>query len=241
MRHPHRAARSCGALALLLLAACGAPDGEAEVERALRDVNVIDESGLSDVMMTVADPDEAVAYYARTAAGAGPRGHPRHGVRPRLLDGRRGRGPGLLRTRPVTLQASPPDPTRPVPRAGGGRAELAGRTLRQDRWWLQPLITVTVYAMALLYSFPWLRIPEVAGVALPFQRLLGWFGLGLVFVAVCVRGRFRANMAVRLYLGVALLFFAVLGITTVTNAASAEAGYYLDLASGALDDMSSAC
>ena len=94
-----------------------------------------------------------------------------------------------------------------------------------------PLITVTVYAMALLYSFPWLRIPEVAGVALPFQRLLGWFGLGLVFVAVCVRGRFRANMAVRLYLGVALLFFAVLGITTVTNAASAEVFSWLRYAS----------
>ncbi len=85
-----------------------------------------------------------------------------------------------------------------------------------------PLIAVTVYVTALLYSFPWLRIPEVAGVALPFQRVLGWFGLGLVVLAVCLRGRFRANAAVQLYLAVALLFFAVIGLTTVTNAVDAE-------------------
>jgi len=85
-----------------------------------------------------------------------------------------------------------------------------------------PLLAATVYAAALLYSFPWLRIPEVAGVALPFQRILGWFGLGLVLVALCLRGRFRANPAVRLYLAVVLLFFAVLGLTTATNVVSAE-------------------
>lgn len=85
-----------------------------------------------------------------------------------------------------------------------------------------PLIAATVYVTALLYSFPWLRIPEVAGVALPFQRILGWFGLGLVVLAISLRGRFRANAAVRLYLAVVLIFFAVLGITTVTNIANAE-------------------
>jgi hypothetical protein len=85
-----------------------------------------------------------------------------------------------------------------------------------------PLIAGTVYALALLYSFPWLRIPDVAGVALPFQRLLAWFGLGLLFLALCLRGRFRANLAVQVYLGVVLLFFAVLGITTVTNVGSSE-------------------
>ena len=85
-----------------------------------------------------------------------------------------------------------------------------------------PLIAATVYASALLYSFPWFRIPEVAGVALPFQRVLGWLGLGLVVLAICLRGRFRANAAVHLYLAVVLLFFAVLGVTTATNVANAE-------------------
>lgn len=85
-----------------------------------------------------------------------------------------------------------------------------------------PLIAGTVYALALLYSFPWLRIPDVAGVALPFQRLLAWFGLGLLCLALTLRGRFRTNLAVQVYLGVVLLFFAVLAVTTVTNVSSSE-------------------
>ncbi len=55
-------------LGLCALSACGARDGDAEVQRAMRDINVIDESGLSDVMMTASDPEEAVAYFARSSA-----------------------------------------------------------------------------------------------------------------------------------------------------------------------------
>lgn len=40
---------------------------DAEVQRAIKDVNVIDESNLSDIMLTVGDADEAVSYFARTA------------------------------------------------------------------------------------------------------------------------------------------------------------------------------
>jgi hypothetical protein len=85
-----------------------------------------------------------------------------------------------------------------------------------------PLIAGTVYALVLIYSFPWLRIPDVYGVALPFQRLLAWFGLGLLFLAISLRGGFRANRAVRFYLGVVSLFFAVLILTTLINASSGE-------------------
>ncbi|WOI57618.1 hypothetical protein RVY76_11695 [Palleronia sp. LCG004] len=48
------------------LAGCGAGSDRAEVERAIQDVNVIDESNLSDIMLTVGDPDEAVAYFRRS-------------------------------------------------------------------------------------------------------------------------------------------------------------------------------
>ena len=106
---------------------------------------------------------------------------------------------------------------------------LPGRFLSLLR--APPLIAATVYATALLYSFPWLRIPDVVGVALPFQRVLGWFGLGLVVLAILLRGRFRANAAVRLYLAVVLLFFAVIGLTTVTNVANAEVFAWLRYAS----------
>ena len=51
----------------VLLSACQ-PSTDEQVERALKDVNVIDESNLNDVMLTVADPEEAVAYFARTVA-----------------------------------------------------------------------------------------------------------------------------------------------------------------------------
>jgi hypothetical protein len=36
--------------------------------------------------------------------------------------------------------------------ADAGRAQIAERTLRQDRWWLQPLITVTVLVAFIIYS-----------------------------------------------------------------------------------------
>ncbi|MGC9419406.1 MAG: tetratricopeptide repeat protein [Rhodovulum sp.] len=46
------------------LSGCQKP-GDAEVERAVQDVISTDESNLNDIMMTVADPDEAVAYFRR--------------------------------------------------------------------------------------------------------------------------------------------------------------------------------
>ncbi|MBR2574773.1 MAG: hypothetical protein IKE14_10630 [Loktanella sp.] len=48
---------------LIALSACDR-SGEAEVEQALRAINVVDETNLNDVMLTVGDPDEAVNYFA---------------------------------------------------------------------------------------------------------------------------------------------------------------------------------
>ncbi len=65
MRHP--IVFSLGLTGALFLAACD-QSGSAQVDRALRDVNVVDETNLNDVMLTVADPDEAVIYFTRAAA-----------------------------------------------------------------------------------------------------------------------------------------------------------------------------
>ena len=65
MRHPVMIALLMGTT---MLAACGDKQSDAEVQRAVADVNVIDESNLNDIMLTVGDPDEAVAYFQRTAA-----------------------------------------------------------------------------------------------------------------------------------------------------------------------------
>ncbi|MGI3163290.1 tetratricopeptide repeat protein [Pseudooceanicola sp. 200-1SW] len=75
MRHPYqrhsvtrtrsRSATLLSLAALAGLAACADP-ADKEVERAFQSVNVIEESNLSDIMLTVGDPNEAVAYFART-------------------------------------------------------------------------------------------------------------------------------------------------------------------------------
>ncbi len=48
----------------LTLAGC-AQNADETVERAFQDVNVVDENDLNDVMLTVADPNEAVDYFQR--------------------------------------------------------------------------------------------------------------------------------------------------------------------------------
>lgn len=54
------------AFAVLALAACNTTD--AEVERALDPLNVIDETNMADIMLTAAAPDEAVNYFRRAAS-----------------------------------------------------------------------------------------------------------------------------------------------------------------------------
>ena len=69
----------------LMLSACQ-KSGEVEVERALSELNVIDESNLNDVMLNAADPNEAVSYFARTAA-----------ANPDRIDVKRGLAKSLIR------------------------------------------------------------------------------------------------------------------------------------------------
>ncbi|MGB8814298.1 MAG: tetratricopeptide repeat protein [Paracoccaceae bacterium] len=51
----------------IALSACQ-KNSDAEVDRALQSVNVIDESNLSDIMLTIGDPNEAVTYFTNTLA-----------------------------------------------------------------------------------------------------------------------------------------------------------------------------
>ena len=64
MRHPILI--SAALLGAMTLSACD-QSGDAQVERALQDVNVVDETNLNDVMLTVADPNEAVNYFLRAS------------------------------------------------------------------------------------------------------------------------------------------------------------------------------
>ena len=64
MRHP--VISSLCIVAVFGLAACSDP-GEAEVQRAMQDINAL-EGTLDDVMLTTGSPDEAVGYFTRSLA-----------------------------------------------------------------------------------------------------------------------------------------------------------------------------
>ncbi|WP_394154944.1 tetratricopeptide repeat protein [Loktanella salsilacus] len=53
----------------LALSACGSRNGDAEVQRAMQDLNSIESASLNDVMLTVGDPEEAVKYFNGALAG----------------------------------------------------------------------------------------------------------------------------------------------------------------------------
>jgi Flp pilus assembly protein TadD len=64
MRHPVLLVLCLGAVALM---GCQ-KSSDQEVNQALKSVNVIDESNLNDIMLTVGDPNEAVNYFRKTSA-----------------------------------------------------------------------------------------------------------------------------------------------------------------------------
>lgn len=97
---------------------------DAEVERALKDVNVIDESNLNDIMLTVADPNEAVAYFKKTLA-----------QNPGRIDLKRGYAESLIRAkRPAEAAeawaAVVADPGSTL----DDRVELADALIRTNKW-----------------------------------------------------------------------------------------------------------
>ena len=71
-------------LGTVALGACNR-SGTADVDRALKSVNVIDESNLSEIMLTVGDPDEAVAYFARASSENPDRADLRRGLAKSLV------------------------------------------------------------------------------------------------------------------------------------------------------------
>jgi Flp pilus assembly protein TadD len=69
--------------------------GDADVKRAIDNVNVIDESNLNDIMLTVGDPDEAVSYFRRATS-----------EKPDRTDLKRGLASSLVRAKKPTEAAT---------------------------------------------------------------------------------------------------------------------------------------
>lgn len=97
---------------------------DAEVQRALKDVNVIDESNLSDIMLTVGDPDEAVSYFSRTAE-----------QNPDRIDLKRGLGKSLVRAGRATEAVAVWRQVVAHPEAQNeDRVALADALIRSNDW-----------------------------------------------------------------------------------------------------------
>lgn len=77
-------------ISVVALTACE-KSGEGEYSKTLKNVNVIDESNLNDIMLTVADPNEAVTYFQKASRDD-----------PERLDLQRGLGQSLLRAKRAT-------------------------------------------------------------------------------------------------------------------------------------------
>ncbi|SLN41066.1 Tetratricopeptide repeat protein [Roseovarius litorisediminis] len=94
------------------------------VDRAFQDVNVVDESNLNDVMLTVADPNEAVSYFQRAT-----------NEKPDRIDLQRGLGKSLIRakrnTEAVTVWSKVAEHKDATDE---DRVDLADALIRNNEW-----------------------------------------------------------------------------------------------------------
>ncbi|HYF40536.1 MAG TPA: O-antigen ligase family protein [Gemmatimonadales bacterium] len=75
---------------------------------------------------------------------------------------------------------------------------------------------------AVLYCFAWLRPPEIAGVALPVQRVLAWVGLAVILSRLLVKGSVVAGPAARGFLRLVAVFLVFLLLLFVRQMAYGE-------------------
>lgn len=97
---------------------------DAEVQRAIKSVNVIDENNLNDIMLTVGDPDEAVAYFSKAST-----------EQPDRVDLKRGLGKSLIRAnRPAEAVTVWSSITASPEVTNEDRVELADALIRINEW-----------------------------------------------------------------------------------------------------------
>ncbi|MGZ9811320.1 tetratricopeptide repeat protein [Pseudoroseicyclus sp. H15] len=105
------------------LSACS-ESGDDVVDRAMADVNVVDETNLNDVMLTVADPAEAVSYFSRALND-----------NPGRIDLERGLATSLVRAGRAAEGVTAWSAVIAHPEATSeDRVNLAGALIRADRW-----------------------------------------------------------------------------------------------------------
>ena len=111
---------TCG----LILSACAKETAEEKVERTFQDVNVIDETNLNEVLLTAADPNEAVTYFQGAAAN-----------NPGRIDLQRGLAISLARAKRTTEAAAAWKKVTGMKGAANvDRVEYADALVRSGNW-----------------------------------------------------------------------------------------------------------
>lgn len=122
MRHPF-IVPACVVI-MSALGACDRSPTAEEVDRTFQDVNVIDGTGLNDLMLTVGDPNEGVSYFTRASAND-----------PSRLDFKRGLAISLVRAKRIpeakTAWAKVVDDKESTPE---DRVNLADTLIRSNDW-----------------------------------------------------------------------------------------------------------
>ena len=121
MRHPILTILCLGSA--VALSACN-KTSDADVQRAVKAVNVIDESNLNDIMLTVGDPNEAVAYFQKAST-----------ENPDRIDLKRGLAKSLVRAQRPTEAIGVLDQITATPEGtDDDRVELAEALIRANEW-----------------------------------------------------------------------------------------------------------
>jgi O-antigen ligase len=89
------------------------------------------------------------------------------------------------------------------------------------------MIRLLAGCAALLFCFPWLRPPEVGGIALPLQRVLAWLALVCLLGRLTLKGPLLAGPAARRFLGFVAVFTGFLVLLLVRQLAYGESFFPL--------------
>ena len=115
---------SAGLIGALALASCSKEIDKEAVDRALQDVNVVDESNLNSVVLNSADPNEAVSYFQRSVKQS-----------PDRVDLNRGLAASLIRAKRYTEAAAAWQRVVDLPDAqSADSVELADALIRNNEW-----------------------------------------------------------------------------------------------------------
>jgi Flp pilus assembly protein TadD len=109
---------------LLGLSACGEPNGQAEVDRAMRDLNLMEENSITQMMLTVAAPAEAIAFFTSALQQT-----------PNDIKAQRGLAASLIRANRNTEGVAAWRTVLSHPEAGpDDSVEMADALIRNNQW-----------------------------------------------------------------------------------------------------------